>query len=242
VSNTRLASRSPSRVGAARFFRANRAWRGGRCCRSGARQVLLLQASAAERFGQHHPMIGQEGEQVLPIVAGDHHTRPAGGWCCRSAHSMSGRSLPSPTAAPGIPAAERVLESVVRLERSRSPRSGLGLSLVDAVARLHHARLILEHNTPPARASALSSRRRSDRQLGRRSFEHRGCRRPESRRPRPSRPRPRPSPPAQQATATKSATRELAGTIKSIDAELKTLQPRRRPQLRRRPAPPSSRP
>jgi hypothetical protein len=172
--------------------------RGGRCCRSGARQVLLLQASAAEWIGQHHPMIGQEGEQVLPIVAGDHHTRPAGGWCCRSAHSMSGRSLPSPTAAPGIPAAERVLESVVLLERSRSPRSGLGLSLVDAVERLHHARLILEHNTPPARAAASSSRRRSDRQLGRGSFEHRGCRRPESRRPRPSRPRPRQSPPSRR--------------------------------------------
>jgi signal transduction histidine kinase len=47
---------------------------------------------------------------------------------------------------PGIPASERerVLERFVRLEKSRSqPGSGLGLSLVDAVARLHHGSLSL---------------------------------------------------------------------------------------------------
>ena len=47
---------------------------------------------------------------------------------------------------PGIPAEqrERVLERFVRLEASRnSPGSGLGLSLVRAVARLHDARLTL---------------------------------------------------------------------------------------------------
>lgn len=47
---------------------------------------------------------------------------------------------------PGIPAdqRERVLERFVRLEASRnSPGSGLGLSLVRAVARLHDARLTL---------------------------------------------------------------------------------------------------
>ena len=52
---------------------------------------------------------------------------------------------------PGIPETERlrVLERFVRLEASRhSPGSGLGLSLVAAVARLHDAQLVLEDNGP----------------------------------------------------------------------------------------------
>jgi len=56
---------------------------------------------------------------------------------------------------PGIPATERarVVERFVRLEASRnSPGTGLGLSLVAAVARLHNARLILEDNMPGLRA------------------------------------------------------------------------------------------
>lgn len=47
---------------------------------------------------------------------------------------------------PGIPASDRarVLERFVRLEKSRnSPGTGLGLSLVAAVARMHEAKLIL---------------------------------------------------------------------------------------------------
>ncbi len=40
-------------------------------------------------------------------------------------------------------------ERFVRLEASRnSPGTGLGLSLVAAVARLHDARLVLEDNRP----------------------------------------------------------------------------------------------
>ena len=55
---------------------------------------------------------------------------------------------------PGVPGAERerVLERFVRLEASRSePGSGLGLSLVAAVARLHGGRLQLEDNQPGLR-------------------------------------------------------------------------------------------
>ncbi|WP_328702967.1 sensor histidine kinase [Arenibaculum pallidiluteum] len=55
---------------------------------------------------------------------------------------------------PGIPGAERarVLERFVRLEGSRStPGNGLGLSLVDAVARLHRARLVMDDNDPGLR-------------------------------------------------------------------------------------------
>jgi len=52
---------------------------------------------------------------------------------------------------PGIPAADRarVLERFVRLEESRSaPGSGLGLSLVAAVANLHHGTIEIEDNKP----------------------------------------------------------------------------------------------
>lgn len=55
----------------------------------------------------------------------------------------------------GIPEAdrERVLERFVRLETSRSePGSGLGLALVNAVARLHNGRFAIEDNTPGVRA------------------------------------------------------------------------------------------
>lgn len=56
---------------------------------------------------------------------------------------------------PGIPEAdrERVLERFVRLDSSRTePGSGLGLSLVAAVARLHKGTLRLEDNAPGVRA------------------------------------------------------------------------------------------
>lgn len=56
---------------------------------------------------------------------------------------------------PGIPPEERerVLERFVRLERSRTePGSGLGLSLVDAVARLHRGTFRIEDNEPGVRA------------------------------------------------------------------------------------------
>lgn len=52
---------------------------------------------------------------------------------------------------PGIPAAERgrVLERFVRLDRAEdTPGTGLGLSLVDAVAKLHHAQLTLSDAQP----------------------------------------------------------------------------------------------
>lgn len=56
---------------------------------------------------------------------------------------------------PGIPAEdrERVLQRFVRLEKSRTePGSGLGLSLVAAVARLHKGEFRIEDNAPGVRA------------------------------------------------------------------------------------------
>src|SRR5262249_8025856 len=52
---------------------------------------------------------------------------------------------------PGVPAEmrDKVLERYVRLDQARStPGSGLGLSLVAAVAKLHGARLQLGDNSP----------------------------------------------------------------------------------------------
>jgi signal transduction histidine kinase len=63
---------------------------------------------------------------------------------------------------PGIPESERtrVLERFVRLEASRhSPGTGLGLSLVAAVARLHDARFLLEDNRPGLKATLRFRRR-----------------------------------------------------------------------------------
>ena len=56
---------------------------------------------------------------------------------------------------PGIPPEDRarVVERFVRLEKSRTePGSGLGLSLVDAVARLHRGEFRIEDNAPGVRA------------------------------------------------------------------------------------------
>jgi len=65
---------------------------------------------------------------------------------------------------PGIPEheRERVLERFVRLENERnSPGNGLGLSLVQAVVRLHGATLILYDNEPGLRAE-LTFKRKSE--------------------------------------------------------------------------------
>jgi signal transduction histidine kinase len=63
---------------------------------------------------------------------------------------------------PGIGEAdrERVLKRFVRLEASRTkPGTGLGLSLVAAVARLHHGEILLEDNQPGLKVVLLLSSR-----------------------------------------------------------------------------------
>jgi hypothetical protein len=77
---------------------------------------------------------------------------PAGGAVTVSAsETPQGPELRVADSGPGIPVQERsrVTERFVRLEASRnSPGTGLGLSLVAAVARLHDARLLLDDNKP----------------------------------------------------------------------------------------------
>jgi signal transduction histidine kinase len=69
---------------------------------------------------------------------------------------VPGRRVIIADTGPGIPpeARGKVLDRFVRLEQSRStPGSGLGLSLVAAVAKLHQAKLSLEDNGPGLRVS-----------------------------------------------------------------------------------------
>jgi signal transduction histidine kinase len=79
-----------------------------------------------------------------------------------SVQSQNGRAvLAVSDRGPGIPEADRsrVVERFVRLEKSRSqPGSGLGLSLVSAVARLHGGEFRLEDNAPGLRALLLLPR------------------------------------------------------------------------------------
>jgi signal transduction histidine kinase len=87
---------------------------------------------------------------------------PSGGtvrvWAGRSG---DGPELGVADQGPGIPEVDRgrVLEPFVRLDQSRgTPGSGLGLSLVDAIARLHGAVLRLEDNGPGLTARLVFTR------------------------------------------------------------------------------------
>ena len=84
---------------------------------------------------------------------------PAGGQV-RIATAVSDESMDLSVSdtGPGIPLADRprVTERFVRLEASRnSPGSGLGLSLVAAVAHYHGAELVLEDNAPTGLKAVL---------------------------------------------------------------------------------------
>jgi signal transduction histidine kinase len=73
-------------------------------------------------------------------------------------HTPAGIALNVGDSGPGIPVEDRarVLERFVRLEASRhSPGTGLGISLVAAVARLHDARFELADNHPGLKATLL---------------------------------------------------------------------------------------
>ena len=77
---------------------------------------------------------------------------PAGGKVrIHAAITANGVDLAVADSGPGIPVADRsrVTERFVRLEASRnSPGTGLGLSLVAAVAHFHNAELVLDDNPP----------------------------------------------------------------------------------------------
>src|SRR5215469_3542798 len=83
------------------------------------------------------------------------YTPPGGQVAISIGQSFAGVDLAVADSGPGIPAHERsrVVERFVRLEASRnSPGTGLGLSLVAAVAHFHNAQLLLEDNQPGLKA------------------------------------------------------------------------------------------
>jgi signal transduction histidine kinase len=84
------------------------------------------------------------------------YTPPGGRVAVSISQSFAGVDLRVADSGPGIPAEDRtrVVERFVRLEASRnSPGTGLGLSLVAAVAHFHNAQLLLEDNAPGLKAT-----------------------------------------------------------------------------------------
>lgn len=76
----------------------------------------------------------------------------------KAATASSGAEIVVSDAGPGIPPAERdkVFQRLYRLEKSRTtPGSGLGLSLVKAIAELHGASIALADNAPGLRVSIV---------------------------------------------------------------------------------------
>jgi hypothetical protein len=84
------------------------------------------------------------------------YTPPGGRVAVSLAQGFAGVDLCVADSGPGIPPQDRprVVERFVRLEASRSsPGTGLGLSLVAAVAHFHDAQLLLEDNAPGLKAT-----------------------------------------------------------------------------------------
>ena len=124
------------------------------------RRRILAVTFAGALFGVvASPAVAQNSESA-PVAAAPMKSKPktpAGGTVTVSAsETPQGPELRVADSGPGIPSEERsrVTERFVRLEASRnSPGTGLGLSLVAAVARLHDARLMLDDNKPGLAAS-----------------------------------------------------------------------------------------
>jgi signal transduction histidine kinase len=135
-----------------------------------ARDVCELYAPVAEEGGlsldtELAPPIEIDGnwnllsQALANLVDNAIKYTPAGGRVTiATGRNNGGAVLSVADTGPGIPEEDRTraLERFVRLEASRnSAGSGLGLSLVAAVARLHEARLELSDNHPGLRASMV---------------------------------------------------------------------------------------
>jgi signal transduction histidine kinase len=131
-----------------------------------AGEVVELFDAAAEESGGRlslaaDPQVSIAGDRDLLFDAicnlvdnAIKHGRHAGEVRVEVAHAERGCFVSVADDGPGIPAAERsnVLKHFYRLERSRStPGNGLGLSVVDAVARLHGADMEMFDNSPGLR-------------------------------------------------------------------------------------------
>ena len=91
------------------------------------------------------------GQLIANLIENALRHSPAGGTVSLA---VEGARLTLADTGPGIPPEEReaVLRRLYRLDRSRStPGSGLGLSLVEAVVKLHGGTLALQDNAPGLR-------------------------------------------------------------------------------------------
>jgi signal transduction histidine kinase len=125
--------------------------------------ALVVVKSRPITIAGNHSLISQA---LVNLVDNAIKYTPEGGRVTVAASEAGATATLSVTdSGPGIPESERshVLERFVRLEASRhSQGTGLGLSLVAAVARLHDASLSLEDNNPGLKA-VLRFRSRSSR-------------------------------------------------------------------------------
>ena len=122
--------------------------------------TLAIAPAGATRIEGNHSLISQA---LANLIDNAIKYTPAGGHITISAAmTPQGAELTVADTGPGIPASQRahVIERFVRLETSRnSPGTGLGLSLVAAVARLHDAWLTLDDNKPGLKATIHFPRR-----------------------------------------------------------------------------------
>jgi signal transduction histidine kinase len=126
---------------------------------------LSLQAEGTYKVRANRQLIGQAVANLLdnaikysalaPTASGSRGDSAKPDMCVTVARSPGGVEIAVGDRGPGIPAddRERVLKRFVRLEASRTqPGTGLGLSLVAAVARLHGGGVRLENNAPGLKA------------------------------------------------------------------------------------------
>jgi signal transduction histidine kinase len=128
-----------------------------------ASEVVELFDAAAEESGGHlslardqHVFVAGDRDLLFDAIGNlvDNaikHGRAAGQVTIEVEHSDGGGVISVADDGPGLPAEEQenVFKRFYRLERSRSiPGSGLGLSVVAAVARLHGARIEVFDNRP----------------------------------------------------------------------------------------------
>jgi signal transduction histidine kinase len=115
--------------------------------------ALRLEAPAPVRVEGNRQLLAQA---LANIVDNAIKYAPEGGHVAIRASDGAAPALSVMDDGPGIPPEqrERALERFVRLDAERStPGNGLGLSLVNAVARLHEARLELSDNRPGLRVT-----------------------------------------------------------------------------------------
>jgi len=128
-----------------------------------AGEVVELYDAAAEQDDTHLAIVGDcevlvtgDRDLIFDAIANvvDNaikHGRNGGHVAVRVENTENGPLIAIADDGPGIPACERehVFKRFYRLEQSRyTPGNGLGLSLVAAVARLHHARIEMRDNAP----------------------------------------------------------------------------------------------